>query len=80
MAIALRLILVLSLIALVWLVLQYYLAWANGREEWQLLLNICHGDRGRARRLMRYEKDAAPGISDAEACRRAIDRYYRDNR
>ncbi len=48
--------------------------------DWKRLVLLCHGDEERAKRLMQYEKKANPGLSEREACERAIDRYYRDNR
>ncbi len=48
--------------------------------DWKRLVLLCHGDEERARRLMEYEKKANPGINEREACQRASERYYRDNR
>lgn len=42
------------------------------------LLRICHGDRDKAERLVAYERERAPGISDHTASVRAIERWQRD--
>ncbi|NMG46943.1 hypothetical protein GO613_02345 [Azoarcus communis] len=44
-----------------------------------LLLKACLGDRELAARLADYEKERAPGISDAVARQRALERIGRDN-
>lgn len=43
------------------------------------LLRACHGDRERADRLVMLEADREPGITRAEATRRALAAYRRDN-
>ncbi len=54
--------------------------WIGSSSEWKKLVRLCHGDEARAQRLRQYEKKANPGIGDDEACQRAVERYYRDNR
>lgn len=49
-------------------------------SAWQKLVTICGGDYERAGRLMQHEKKSNPGMSDDEACRRAIEHYQQDNR
>ena len=44
------------------------------------LYRICHGNQTQAERLIEGEIARAPGISRAEAARRAVERYRRDNR
>jgi hypothetical protein len=44
------------------------------------LHRICHGNQTQAERLIQGEIARAPGISRAEAARRAVERYRRDNR
>jgi hypothetical protein len=58
---------------------QKFLRWNSFQSEWKHLLHLCGGDHERASRLLQHEKNATPGLSDVEACRRAIGRYYRDN-
>lgn len=49
------------------------------RAETQLR-SICFGDDGQKERLIKGEMTRSPGISRAEAARRAVQRYQRDNR
>jgi hypothetical protein len=51
---------------------------ATGAED--RLLRICRGNTTQAARLIQGEMDRSPGISDAEAASRAVERYLRDNR
>jgi hypothetical protein len=44
------------------------------------LRRICLGDERQAERLLESEMTRAPGMSRAEAARRAVERYRRDNR
>lgn len=44
------------------------------------LRKICMGDQEAVERLINLERKQHPGLSLAEACRRAIERYKRDNR
>jgi hypothetical protein len=44
------------------------------------LRHICLGNEQQAKRLIDSEMSRAAGISRAEAARRAIERYRRDNR
>jgi hypothetical protein len=44
------------------------------------LRRICLGDERQAERLLESEMTRAPGLSRAEAARRAVERYRRDNR
>jgi hypothetical protein len=44
------------------------------------LRRICMGDTGQVERLIQGELTRAPGMSRAEAARRAVERYRRDNR
>ena len=86
MAIVIRMILV---ALLVWLLISLFeklapevkkfLNRSRFQNDWQRLVTICGGDHERAGRLMQHEKKSNPEISDQEACRRAIEHYYRDN-
>jgi hypothetical protein len=49
------------------------------RRERGLLLKLCRGDEGAVERLIEGER-ARTGVSEAEACRRAIRRLRLDNR
>jgi hypothetical protein len=80
MAIVVRFILIALFVVLIFYVLQRLLQWWQIQDDWKVLLNICHGDQERAKRLIQHEKRTNPGITDEEACRRAIGRYHRDNR
>ena len=44
------------------------------------LHRICMGDTRQAERLLASEMARVPGLSRAEAARRAVERYRRDNR
>ena len=44
------------------------------------LRRICLGDERQVERLLQSEMTRAPGMSRAEAARRAVERYRRDNR
>jgi hypothetical protein len=44
------------------------------------LYRICLGNKAQAERLIESEMTRAPGVTRAEAARRAIERYRRDNR
>jgi hypothetical protein len=44
------------------------------------LRRICLGNERQAERLIEWEMTRAPGLSRAEAARRAVERYQRDNR
>ena len=57
-----------------------FLRGSSFHSEWKHLLHLCGGDHERASRLLQHEKKNNPGLSDLEACRRAIEKYYRDNR
>jgi hypothetical protein len=46
----------------------------------EILLRACRGNRESMDRLVAREADRAPGITRAEATRRALDEYRRDNR
>ena len=50
------------------------------RQAETQLRRICFGDDGQAERLISGEMTRSPGISRAEAARRAVLRYQRDNR
>lgn len=52
----------------------------RAQAQWRALVKLCLGDTERAERLLQRELDRSPGISHAEACRRAIVGYQRDNR
>jgi len=83
MIILMRLLLAALAAWLIWFFIERHLASRQSQpqqRDWNVLLNICHGDRARASRLMEYEKKQNPGITEQEVCRRAIERYYRDNR
>jgi hypothetical protein len=50
------------------------------RRERALLLRMCFGDREAVDRIIVGECSRTPGLSEPEACRRAIRRLRRDNR
>lgn len=50
------------------------------RTTEEQLRRICLGDGAQAERLIEGEMSRAPGVSRAEAVRRAVERYQRDNR
>lgn len=50
-----------------------------GRDLKALRL-VCRGDESRVTRLIEYEIERSPGISNKQACRRALERLKRDNR
>jgi hypothetical protein len=50
------------------------------RRERALLLRMCFGDTDAVERVIVGECSRIPGLSEAEACRRAIRRLQRDNR
>jgi hypothetical protein len=52
----------------------------GARKDRARLLQICFGDQTAVDRLIEGERSRAPGIPEAEACRRAIQRVRRDNR
>ena len=49
-------------------------------RERTLLLRMCLGDGDTVERLIAGERSRNAGISEAEACRRAIQAIQRDNR
>lgn len=55
-----------------------YLPISKGNEG--ELLALCLGDHALANRLIRREQELSPGISRAEAVRRAVLAYQRDRR
>lgn len=50
------------------------------QDDWLHLLNICLGDKERAKRLIQAEQKRNPKLSTRKACRLAIERYLKDNR
>jgi hypothetical protein len=50
------------------------------RRERALLLRLCFGDEGAVERVIAGEMSRMPGLSEGEACWRAIRRLRRDNR
>jgi hypothetical protein len=50
------------------------------RRERALLLRLCFGDQEAVERIIVGECSRIPGLSEAEACRRAIRRLQRENR
>jgi|GEM_PF-6646675 len=50
------------------------------RNELAQLTRMCGGDQAAAARLIDGECSRTPGLSQAQACRRAIQRLQRDNR
>lgn len=52
---------------------------SSSPQQVDLLLAACLGDRGKVTRLVDYEKKRSPGISDALARQRALERITRDN-
>ena len=49
------------------------------RRERATLLRLCLGDEGAVERLIAGERKRSPGVSEAQACRRAIRRMRDDN-
>jgi len=50
------------------------------RKERARLISMCSGDQEAADRLIKGERSRTPGLSQAQACRRAIERLQRDRR
>ena len=50
------------------------------RRERALLFRMCFGDEGAVERIITGELSRTPGLSEGEACRRAIRRLRRENR
>ena len=50
------------------------------RKDRARLISMCSGDQKAADRLVKGERSRTPGLSQAGACRRAIERLQRDNR
>jgi hypothetical protein len=73
----LPLILLAAVIGAIWLWVAYRSRRYLPEKE---LRRICLGDERQAQRLLESEMSRAPGISRAEAARRAVERYRRDNR
>ena len=73
----LTLILLASVVAVIWL-------WRDRRGRRNAaeheLRQICLGNDGQVERLIEGEMTRAPGLTRAEAARRAVERYQRDNR
>lgn len=68
---------VLAAIVGIWLWLTYR---NRSRDMEGELRRICMGDARQVERLIQGELIRAPGLSRAEAARRAVERYRRDNR
>lgn len=71
------LILLAGVVGAIWLWLAH-----RGRKDAaeKELRQICLGNERQAERLIESEMTRAPGISRAEAARRAVARYRRDNK
>ena len=52
--------------------------WKTADEK--ALLAICRGDASQVNRLVAFEKERRPGLSDRAAMRAAIKRYRNDQR
>ena len=50
------------------------------RGDLNRLRSVCRGDVEQMNRLIEYEKDRRPGITNREACLKAIASLTRDNR
>jgi len=50
------------------------------RKERAQLIRMCSGDQEAADRLIQGECSRSPGLSQTQACRRAIERLQRDRR
>jgi len=70
-------IIVVLAIAAIW---YWFSTQGPSRDPESQLHRICHGNQMQAERLIEGEIARAPGISRAEAARRAVERYRRDNR
>ncbi|MFZ5637066.1 MAG: hypothetical protein ACOY82_10850 [Pseudomonadota bacterium] len=53
---------------------------ANVSDAMDELVRLCYGDENRARRLLEMECRSEPGISRAEAARRAVDSILHDRK
>jgi hypothetical protein len=73
----LSLILLAGVAGAIWLWVAYRGRRYSAEKE---LRRICLGDERQAERLLESEMTRAPGMSRAEAARRAVERYRRDNR
>jgi hypothetical protein len=51
----------------------------RGGSDRERQRRMCMGNTAAVQRLIGYEKKRSPSISEAEACRRAILRFKRDN-
>ena len=71
------LIFVVLVVAAVW---YWFSTRGPSRNPESQLHRICHGNQTQAERLIQGEIARAPGVSRAEAARRAVERYRRDNR
>ena len=54
--------------------------WTSGQHPREALLLMCHGRHDVVRRLIVFELERAPKISEREAAARAVDRLRRDRR
>lgn len=73
----LPLILLAAVVGVMWLWLAHR---GRGHAAEKQLRRICLGNEQQAERLIEGEMARAPGISRADAARRAVERYRRDNR
>lgn len=58
----------------------WYRRGQGARRDGRRLQQIAFGDEASAERLIEAELARSPGISRAEAVRRTVERYERDNR
>lgn len=80
MSLPLVVILIAVLAAIWWWLKRRTFGGASESASEEALLRACHGDREQMDRLVMREADRAPGITRAQAIRRALEAYRRDNR
>ena len=78
MPIIIRILIVAVIGLLVWMIVGLLLRRGRSGGLHDRLLVLCRDDAGRVDRLVQLERERTPGISEAEAYRRAISRLERD--
>jgi hypothetical protein len=73
-----------SLVVVILVAIVFLLVWSRrgsaARRPEAVLERVCRGNMEQAERLIAGEMARTPGITRAEAARRAVERYQRDNR
>jgi hypothetical protein len=71
---------VLLLVVIAAIAIWFWSRGASARDPETMLRRVCRGNVEQAERLIAGELSRSPGITRAEAARRAVARYQRDNR